>query len=138
MTEVLIMQVVLTVNAVITRNYALTVLHHNYTVITRNWARHRYTVITLHHYGRNYAVGKSAPLRLRVITAVITLSVITRNHCAHTLGSTDFALQLAIVNLQVTPGHRCHAQHKCCSLYLRAFYSNKSHTAHRHAKCHAY
>ena len=86
MTEVLIMQVVLTVNAVITRNYALTVLHHNYTVITRNWARHCYTVITLHHYGRNYAVGKSAPLRLRVITAVITLSVITRNHYAHTLG----------------------------------------------------
>ena len=75
MTEVLIMQVVLTVNAVITRNYALTILHHNYTVITRNWARHCYTVITLHHYGRNYAVGKSAPLRLRVITAVITLSV---------------------------------------------------------------
>jgi hypothetical protein len=55
------MQVVLTVNAVITRNYALTSLHHNYTVITRNWARHCYTVITLHHYGRNYAVGKSAP-----------------------------------------------------------------------------
>eukprot|EP01047_Picozoa_sp_COSAG01_P001142 COSAG01_NODE_24_length_37608_cov_19.303154_29_plen_173_part_00 len=53
------MQVVLTVNAVITRNYALTVLHHHYTVITRNWARHCYTVITLHHYGRNYAVGKS-------------------------------------------------------------------------------
>eukprot|EP01049_Picozoa_sp_SAG25_P020710 SAG25_NODE_7272_length_491_cov_1.109694_1_plen_94_part_00 len=67
MTEVLIMQVVLTVNAVITRNYALTVLHHNYTVITRNWARHCYTVITLHHYGRNYAVGKPAPLRLRVL-----------------------------------------------------------------------
>jgi hypothetical protein len=79
------MQVVLTVNAVITRNYALTILHHNSTVITRNWARHCYTVITLHHYGRNYAVGKSSPLRLRVITAVITLSVITRNHYAHTL-----------------------------------------------------
>jgi hypothetical protein len=40
------MQVVLTVNAVITRNYALTILHHNYTVITRNWARHCYSVIT--------------------------------------------------------------------------------------------